>query len=344
MRYVLFSLFSLLLAQSGHAQEASQEPADDLLKTFNEAKKDADIEGIRTEKLEVEVIAEDELNPQVRYYPRIVKKIQIERLAADSPYVLLPYRPNYVMPFTWQTRPSNAESRAMLENLTGSSAAAERLPNFDHAEVMFQFSLKYNLAKGVLGKFSHIDVAYTNRSFWQAYNSDVSSPFRETNHEPELIFSWLVNHDWLDYFTLTLNHQSNGQSGTMSRSWNRVIASGGWALPYGIMQAKVWARLSEDKKKEPFAAIGDDNPDIEKYLGPGELYYFYPKGSQTFSLMVRNNFRQHNKGAFELGWSFPLSRHIKGYVQYFNGYGESLIDYNRAQQRIGLGFMLSDWL
>lgn len=43
------------------------------------------------------------------------------------------------------------------------------------------------------------------------------------------------------------------------------------------------------------------------------------------------------KGAVQLGWAFPLAEHLHGYVQYFSGYGYTLIDYNDFQRVLGLG-------
>ena len=55
---------------------------------------------------------------------------------------------------------------------------------------------------------------------------------------------------------------------------------------------------------------------------------------------MKDNYR----GALQLDWSFPVKKHLRGYVQYFYGYGESLIDYNHQVNKLGVGIKLTDWL
>jgi phospholipase A1 len=214
---------------------------------------------------------------------------------------------------------------------------------FDDTEAQFQFSLKIPLGVNLFKTFD-IYAAYTNRSFWQLYNEDISRPFRETNHEPE---AWLQFTPGWEIFgfknsanAIGVVHQSNGRGGELSRSWNRIYANfvfqrGNFALGF-----KPWIRLSE-------ADEDDDNPDITDYLGHYELRAGYKWKQQVFSIMSRNNLESgFDRGAVELGWSFPLWNYpyLKGYIQYFHGYGESLIDYNQRVNRIGVGISLTDWL
>jgi phospholipase A1 len=95
-------------------------------------------------------------------------------------------------------------------------------------------------------------------------------------------------------------------------------------------------RISEDDED-------DNNPNIEQYMGQMELAFGYRWHEQSFAALLKNNLRSDNKSGLQMDWSFPLTLHVRGYVQYYTGYGENLIDGPNKTNRIGIGFMLSDW-
>ncbi|QFT56120.1 phospholipase A [Microbulbifer sp. THAF38] len=255
-------------------------------------------------------------------------RAQAIRDAASNPFTLASHKTNYILPFTYNPSPE----KGGLSDYEGEGK------DLDNIEVQFQLSVQVPVWRGFLGSASFMSVAYTNRSFWQAYNSDNSSPFRETNHEPELILTWL--NDWSLFGwqnvanQIAFNHQSNGRNEPYSRSWNRVYANFLFEKDNFSLGIKPWYRLPEDRDD-------DDNPDIEHYMGHFELGGRYRDGDHTIAVMVRNNLRSDNHGAFELTWGFPLGDRVDGYIRYFNGYGESLIDYDESVQTLGFGFTLA---
>ncbi|WOX04977.1 phospholipase A [Microbulbifer pacificus] len=258
------------------------------------------------------------------------KRAKAIRDAAENPFTLASHKVNYLLPATYNPHPNKAGLEDEVQN-------GEPL-DLDSMEVQFQLSVQVPVWRGFLGKASFMSVAYTNRSFWQAYNSDDSSPFRETNHEPELIMTWL--NDWTVFGfqnvanQLAINHQSNGRSEPYSRSWNRIYANFVFEHDEYYLAFKPWYRIRESREE-------DDNPDLEYYLGHFELTGGVEIGQHAVSLMLRNNLRSDNKGAGELRWSFPMGHRVRGYVKYFNGYGESLIDYDESVQTLGIGFELA---
>lgn len=201
------------------------------------------------------------------------------------------------------------------------------------SELAFQLSFKMKMIEGAFGKPVDLWFGYTQNSFWQAANSKASSPFRETNYQPEIMAIAPLAFDLggvkFTHAGLGVNHQSNGQSGTLSRSWNRLYAQFGVEKDGFSATARVWKRLSEDD---------DDNPDIVDYMGRGDLALSYRRDAHIYGSTMRYNFHT-NKGALQASWAFPLSGNLKGYTQAFAGYGQSLVDYNFFQRSIGLGVL-----
>jgi len=276
---------------------------------------------------------------QMEELPAVTRRITYESQYQGNLFNIIPHRPNYLLLASYN------------DNLSGQGLQLDD-SELDHTEVKFQLSFKVPLTKDLFGyKDGRIFAAYTMKSFWQAYNGGISSPFRETNHEPEIFVSLKSNREILGfnnpYILAGLSHQSNGRSGDRSRSWNRVYLDFIFERGDFALSIKPWYRLPEGSKSYPGDPGGDDNPDISAYMGYGELTGAWSKKGNTLSIMLRNNLRHsHNRGAVELGWSFPLGDEmpLKGYIQYFNGYGESLIDYNTSVNRIGFGVLLTDWL
>jgi phospholipase A1 len=259
-----------------------------------------------------------------------------EREAVSSPFRILAHKPNY---FLFGAYNSNGWDPALYREASNDSEYENK-----DVEAQFQISLKVPLALDLFGNRMDIYGAYTNRSFWQLYNKEYSEPFRETNHEPEI---WLqFANDWQPGgFTNVVNtvgfvHQSNGKAGALSRSWNRLYAHFIFEKDDFVFSFKPWIWVTKDKSTS-------DNPDITDYMGHGEFRTVWRRKGHVFSMMLRNQLESgFEKGAIELGWSIPMFNYpyLKGYVQYFYGYGESLIDYNNKVNRIGVGISITDWL
>ncbi len=270
----------------------------------------------------------------------VIDRIERERAAQDNRSVLLAHKRNYVLPITYADDPNDDVFEV------GSSDFGQEL---DRVEIQFQLSLKAPIAEGLFIDEDALFFGFTVRSFWQAYNQEISAAFRETNYEPELF--WVTPVPWeilggdASFAGLGLSHQSNGRSQLFSRSWNRVYGLLGWERWRYVFALKAWWRIPEDEKDDPLDPKGDDNPDIEDFLGNFEFTVAYRRNDFEYAVMLRNNLdTDDNRGAIQLDWTFPLHRRNRGYVQFFNGYGESLIDYNTHIERIGVGIIFSDLL
>ncbi len=253
-----------------------------------------------------------------------------DQLNYGRDYVISPFKPNYFL-LTYWDKPNDEPFAAIND---GEDVLKRQ-------EAKFQVSMKAPLWRNMFDTNNDLMFAFTSKAFWQYSNDDDenSNAFRETNYEPEVF----VRHyggpklpfgGQISAMDIGLNHESNGRSQALSRSWNRVM--GRAYLDYGNLAfaLRAWYRLPEDDED-------DDNPNMYRYYGAGDITVAWTPNKSTFTAMLRPGTEENG---LELTWSYPISRYLRVYTQYWNGYGESLLDYNTRSERIGIGFALNDIL
>ncbi len=258
----------------------------------------------------------------------------LELSARRNPYAISPHKPNFLLPLSWSRRTHGAPF----------NVSDSELQNF---EVKFQLSFKVAIWEEPLSLPLDLYFAYTGRSFWQAFNRDKSAPFRDTNHEPEAFVSTFGDWELGPLRDINMragfSHQSNGQPLPLSRSWNRIYTGVEARWRRFFLDLVLWDRLPEDPKDGPDDPKGDDNPDIERYIGNGQFSVGWVIDNKTVRVSLRNNLRADNRGALTAAFTYPINTRLKGYVEFFSGYGETLIDYNHSNERLSVGIALSDW-
>ena len=161
--------------------------------------------------------------PAAESRPSVLSRMwQLDDESRRRRFAIMPYRQNYFLPYTYNF----TQEKQTYE-------AANSGTEIQDAEAKYQLSLKMKLWEDILGTNMDLWAAYTQLSFWQLYNSGFSSPFRETNYEPEILLNYRTDTDLFGllksrFIQVGLNHQSNGRGNPLSRSWNRVMANFGF--------------------------------------------------------------------------------------------------------------------
>jgi phospholipase A1 len=261
----------------------------------------------------------------------------LKQFRSAKTFELKAHKPMY---FLFATRSDAPNLRPTSANPATTATSPLSL---DSTEAQFQISFKTKVWEAPLGPNSALWTGYTQSSRWQVYNDSLSRPFRETNYEPEamLVFEttpYRVLGLDLRTASVGINHQSNGRSLPLSRSWNRVIGQVGLERDDWMVLVRPWWRIPEQSAK-------DDNPAIQDYLGRGEFVLAKRFGGQVWSVVARHSFRggDRSRGSVRLDWSLPISGYLKAHLQIFSGYGESLVDYNHRQTTVGVGASLVEW-
>ena len=213
----------------------------------------------------------------------------------------------------------------------------------------FQISFQYQLlnSHGALAQVAPVlkgfHLAYTQTTLWDL--DAPSSPFFDTSYKPEVLYTWerVVGGKPADWFRLDLQggaqHESNGQSSTNSRSLNIM-----YFRPTFIFGRDDSLQLTVQPRIWGYVGELDENPDLADYRGYGDLRAIvgWRRGLQLSAYGGMG--KDGNHGRLQLDLTYPLMRLLSDsfttylQVQYFTGYGESLLRYNESSSgfRIGL--------
>ncbi|MCP4001943.1 MAG: phospholipase A [Gammaproteobacteria bacterium] len=257
----------------------------------------------------------------------IQEQMLADQITYERSFAISPFQPNYFI-----ASHNSDPNEAPFEASTGNDVS------LDKEEAEFQISIKAPLWRNMFGSNNDLMAAYTQKSWLQKNNDDISNTFRETNYQPEIFLRHYGGPEIFGGQTRVMdigfNHESNGHTGDLSRSWDRVI--GRMLLDYDsvAVDLRAWYRIPEND-------ADDENPHMHRYYGYGDVRVSYAPNKNTFSAMLRPGTEENG---LELTWSYPLNKSFRLYAQYWNGYGESLIDYDVRVKRIGIGIALNDWL
>ncbi len=216
----------------------------------------------------------------------------------------------------------------------------------------FQFSFKYRML-GEKARLSErlpalraLYFGYTQRSLWEL-NAN-SSPFYDTSYMPELMFESqsFIDPDsaggakWMGY-QVGWKHESNGRDDLKSRSMNTVYFRPG--LAFGRFDG--WNLLLAPRISAYVSDLSN-NPDIEDYRGNVELLAVLGRHDRFALALTGRLGRSGDKGGLQADLTIPVKFDrmfdFATYVliQYWEGYGESLLDYNVHSTSVRAGFSL----
>jgi outer membrane phospholipase A len=214
----------------------------------------------------------------------------------------------------------------------------------------FQFSLKYKVIdlKDTVNPLAHLYFAYTQTSFWELFTKDPA--FYDTSYKPSVFF-YYPDVFQNDFFQLDLQgggeHESNGRGGTQERSLNTF-----YLQPKATFDLPANLQLSLQPRAWVYIYVGNNDQNIDQYRGYADmlaaLTWLDPNSAEKVQLSTK--FVIGDEGS-HAGLLFDLRFNLAGVpvlrkfnpaiqVQYFQGYGQTLIQYNQTSNSLRAGLCL----
>lgn len=212
-------------------------------------------------------------------------------------------------------------------------------PTKKNTNIKFQISIAQKLTKSTLPWGTYLYLFYTQKVFWNVLEN--SMPMTDLNFNPGvgLTKPLFIKDRFVGQLSLVLEHESNGRDGDESRSWNKLTFGGNIMVdPNFVVGAKFWIPIID----------GVNNKDILKYKGIYHIGWQWQSTNRKFSMSV--GLTRRAKGIFnynttiEAAYRFSTESNQYLFLQFYNGYGEGLLDYKVYHSQIRLGIVIKPTL
>lgn len=203
-----------------------------------------------------------------------------------------------------------------------------------NTNVKFQISIAQRLTRATLPWGTYLYLFYTQKCFWNVLEN--SLPMTDLNFNPGIGITkpLFVKNRYIGKLTFIIEHESNGRDSIQSRSWNRVALSANVFVTKNLMvHGKIWAPIVD----------GQNNKDIVKYCG------FFQTGFQVLSddkrfaggvtIVPRHRFGSMNT-IVDVSYRIFKRDNQFLFLQFYNGYGEGLLEYNKFHSQIRIGLLI----
>ncbi len=212
-------------------------------------------------------------------------------------------------------------------------------PTATNSDVKFQVSIAQRLTKSTLPFNTYLYLFYTQKCMWNVFEN--SLPMRDFNFNPGIGLAkhLFVKNRYVGKVTLMLEHESNGRDGIESRSWNKVSLAGNVFIdPNFMVHGKIWIPIID----------GQNNQDILYYSGIYQVGTTYTTPNKRFgfalTMVKRKGWNFKYNTIWEVNYRLFKDENQFLFLQYYNGYGENLLDYNQYHSRLRIGLVIKPQL
>ena len=197
----------------------------------------------------------------------------------------------------------------------------------------FRRVLFRSLTRAALPWGTYLYLFYTQKVFWNVLQN--SMPMTDLNFNPGIGLTkpFFVKNRYIGKLTFIIEHESNGRDSIDSRSWNRVALAGNVMVTNNLMvHAKLWAPIVD----------GMNNKDIVRYCGFFQTGFQLVSNNRRFSggitITPRKNFSFNT--VVDLSYRILRKDNQFLFLQYYNGRGEGLLEYNKFHSSLRVGILI----